>query len=69
MLCLLFTCHGGFDKGASQTAVQCRNTDMEMIGKRHPFAGEYKVAVQISTKKIVAMQVKSRLHSNMLRSQ
>ncbi|CAL8466442.1 g5978 [Coccomyxa elongata] len=35
-----------------------RNTDMEMIGKRHPFAGEYKVAVQISTKKIVAMEVR-----------
>lgn len=30
---------------------------MEMIGKRHPFAGKYKVAVQISTNKIVAMEV------------
>ncbi|BDA51182.1 Xanthine dehydrogenase [Coccomyxa sp. Obi] len=35
-----------------------RNTDMEMIGKRHPFAGKFKVAVQISTKKIVAMEIK-----------
>ena len=30
---------------------------MEMIGKRHAFAGNFKVAVQISTKKIVAMEV------------
>jgi xanthine dehydrogenase molybdopterin-binding subunit B/aerobic-type carbon monoxide dehydrogenase small subunit (CoxS/CutS family) len=48
---------------ADQLNVPCRvvldrNTDMTMIGKRHAFRGDYKLAVDIHTGKIEAMYIR-----------